>query len=70
MRRGSFMEAASATVPDWISGRAKVACSAAMRMSQDSAISKPPPKASPLMAQMTGLLSPGSSCKPPKPPTP
>ena len=33
-------------------------------------ISKPPPKASPLTAQITGLLRPGNSWRPPKPPTP
>ena len=70
MRRGNLMVAASATVPELISGSANVACSAAMMMSAEIISSKPPPKAMPFTAAMTGLFSPGSSCRPPKPPTP
>jgi hypothetical protein len=70
MRFGSLIEAASATVPDRISGRAKVACSAARMMSADSANSSPPPQAMPFTAAITGLFRPRNSCSPPKPPLP
>ena len=70
MRRGSLMVAASARVPALISGRLNEADSAARMRSQERAISKPPPTAMPLTAAMTGLLRSGSSCRPPKPPTP
>ena len=67
---GSLIEAASAIVPERISGNAKVAWAAARIISQESAISSPPPQQIPFIAAMTGLLSWGSSCKPPKPPIP
>ncbi len=70
MRLGSLMVAASATVPERISGSAKRAWSAAMIKSADKASSKPPPTAMPLTAAITGLLRSGSICRPPNPPTP
>ena len=39
-------------------------------MSHESASSNPPPTAMPLTAAMTGLSSPGSSCRPANPPAP
>ena len=58
--RGNLIVAASAKVPDLISGNAKRTWSAAMMRSADSANSNPPPTAIPLMAAMTGLLRPGN----------
>ena len=70
MRFGSFIEAASATVPELISGRAKVAVSEARIISHEKAIYSPPPQQLPLIAAITGLFIFGSSCSPPNPPTP
>ena len=53
MRLGSLIDAASATVPERISGKANVAVSDAIRMSQESASSSPPPQQMPLIAAMT-----------------
>ena len=70
MRLGSLIVAASARVPARISGSANVAVLDARMRSHESASSNPPPTAIPLTAAITGLSSPGSSCNPPKPPTP
>src|SRR3989338_258990 len=70
MRLGSLIEAASATVPERISGSAKVALAEHRIRSADSASSRPPPQQMPFTAAITGLFRLGSSCKPPKPPTP
>ena len=70
MRFGSLMVAASARVPARISGRANDAVLDARIMSHASASSNPPPTAIPLTAAMTGLSSPGSSCRPANPPAP
>ena len=50
--------------------RTPVQVTAAITNSAASAISKPPPTAIPLTAQMTGFFRSGSSTKPPKPPSP
>ena len=70
MRFGSFNDAASATVPERISGKANEACSAANIISAERANSRPPPQQIPFTAAITGLFMWGNSCKPPKPPTP
>ncbi len=61
MRLGNLIEAASATVPDRISGSAKVALSLARMRSQLNANSSPPPQQMPFTAAITGLLRFGSS---------
>ena len=50
------MVAASAITPTLISGKAKVACSAATMISVEIMISKPPPQAIPLIAPIIGLF--------------
>ena len=70
MRLGSFSAAASAMVPERISGRAKVEVSEARIRSQEIASSSPPPQQMPLTAATIGLLRCGSSWMPPKPPIP
>ena len=59
---------ASAARPTRGSGRAKVAFSEAMMRSQASAISKPPPIATPLTAAMIGLSQSKRVVSPAKPP--
>ena len=59
---------ASAASPTRGSGNAKVAFSAAMIRSQASAISKPPPIATPLTAAMIGLSQSKRDVSPAKPP--
>ena len=61
------MPPAPAARPTLGSGRAKVALSEAMTMSQASAISKPPPMATPLTAAITGLSRSKRLARPPKP---
>ena len=55
------MLAASATVPERISGRANDAFSEAKIRSQDKAISNPPPQQIPLPEQIKGLFKYTSS---------
>jgi hypothetical protein len=69
MRLGSLMEAASATVPERISGRAKVACSAARMMSAGQRHLQPAAKADAVDRADHRLVHMRSSCSPPKPPT-
>ena len=59
---------ASAASPTRGSGSAKVAFSEAMMRSQASAISKPPPMATPLTAAMIGLSQSKREVSPAKPP--
>ena len=59
---------ASAARPTRGSGSAKVAFSDAMMRSQASAISKPPPIATPLTAAMIGLSQSNREVRPAKPP--
>src|ERR1700756_2634035 len=59
---------ASAARPTRGSGSAKVAFSEAMMRSQASAISKPPPMATPLTAAMIGLSQSKRVVSPAKPP--
>ena len=59
---------ASAARPTRGSGKAKVAFSEAMMRSQASAISKPPPMATPLTAAMIGLSQSKREVRPAKPP--
>ena len=48
-------------MPDFISGNANEACSAAIIISHDRAHSKPPPQHIPLIAAITGLFKLGNS---------
>ena len=61
------MPPAPAARPTLGSGRAKVALSEAMMMSEASAISKPPPIATPLTAAITGFSRSKRLARPPKP---
>ena len=61
------MPPAPAASPTRGSGSANLACSEAMMMSQASAISKPPPMATPLTAAITGLSRSWRLVSPPKP---
>ncbi len=61
------MPAARAAKPTLGSGRANLAFSAAMIMSQASAISNPPPMAKPFTAAITGLYRSYREVRPPNP---
>ena len=61
---------ASATMPSVTSVSANSACSAATTKSAARTSSKPPPKASPLTAAMTGLPMSRNSVRPANPPGP
>ena len=61
------MPPAPAARPTRGSGRANLAWSEAMMMSQASAISKPPPMAMPFTAAITGLSRSKRLARPPKP---
>ena len=67
MRDSRCMPPAPAARPTRGSGRANVALSDATMMSQASAISKPPPMATPLTAAITGLSRSKRLARPPKP---
>ena len=67
MRDSRCMPPAPAASPTLGSGRANVALSEAMMMSQASAISKPPPMATPFTAAITGLSRSKRLASPPKP---
>src|ERR1700722_4092325 len=70
MRRRSLIVPASASTATLISGSAKRACSSITMMSVPSTISKPPPQAMPLTAEMIGLSRLRGWFRPPKPPAP
>ena len=61
------MPLAAAMKPTFTSGSANVAVCAAMIISQDRAVSKPPPIAKPFTAAMTGFSKSNLWVKPAKP---
>ena len=65
-RASRCMPPAAAASPTRGSGRANLAFSAAMMISQASATSKPPPIAMPFTAAITGLLRSNRAVMPPK----